>query len=128
MSRSHRANHFGTLFEKRTFDELGLEPARASWKDAEKDGDPWELKATMAEHADGNPGTFKVYEKYHRKLRRHDGWYCFGVYRPHGKGIRILKRTKVHSSQLPRLSWHGGGEHRGTRQAKIKIDEIFGFV
>lgn len=127
MSRSHRANHFGTACEHRVMDRYGLEPARSSWKDAEfKNGVPVEIKSTMLEHADGQPGTFKVYEAYHRRLRANDGKYAFAVYRPRGgHGLEILKMKLIHSSQLPRLSWHGGGDHRDTQQAKIAINEIF---
>ncbi len=34
-------------------------------------------------------------------------------------------RQEVRSSDLPLLRWHGGGDHRGTEQAKIVIDSIF---
>jgi len=30
----------------------------------------------------------------------------------------------VRSSDLPLLRWHGGGDHRGTEQAKISIDSV----
>lgn len=126
MSRSHRANHFGTLAEKRAAKKYGLTFARRSWCDTERaNGKPVEIKSTMLRHADGQPGNFKLYEQYHRTLRRHDGSYAFVVYRPHGDGLRVLKTKMVHSSQLPRLSWHGGGDHRGTRQAKISIGDVF---
>ena len=127
MSRSHRANHYGTLAEREGFERWNLEAARASWKDAEdKKGRPWELKATMLEHADGQPGNFKLYSQYHRKLRRYDGYYGFQVYRVQGRGIRVVKAKAMHSSQLPRLSWHGGGDHRDAKQAKLGIAEVFG--
>jgi len=124
--RSHRANHYGTAAEEELSRRYGLELARKSWCDAERsDGTPVELKSTMLEHADGQPGNFKIYEKYHRKLRRHDGHYGFAVYKPHGQGIRVVKAKLVHSSQIPRLSWHGGGDHRDTQQAKLGIGEVF---
>ena len=127
MNRSKRANHYGTICEKRAFKKYGLEPARSAWKDAEyKNGKPVEIKSTMLEHADGNPGTFKLYDKAHSKLRRHDGAYVFVVYRtPDSDRVDVLKQKLVHSSRLPRLSWHGGGDHRGMRQAKVSISEIF---
>lgn len=127
MNRSKKANHFGTAVEKQVFDEFGLIPARSSWCDAEfkTTSTPIEIKSTMLEHSDGRPGNFKIYEEYHRKLRRRDGRYVFAVYRPHGRGVRILKSKMVHSSQLPRLSWHGGGEHRDSRQSKLEIGEVF---
>ncbi|GAA0674295.1 hypothetical protein GCM10009020_22010 [Natronoarchaeum mannanilyticum] len=35
---------------------------RASWHDARfKNGTPVEIKSTMVEHADGQPGNFKIY-------------------------------------------------------------------
>lgn len=124
-SRSHRANHYGTICERRAAEKYGLTLARSSWKDVERNGTPVEIKSTMIEHSDGQPGNFKVYEAYHRILRRHDGRYVFVVYRPTKAGLRVLKMTIVHSSQLPRLSWHGGGAHRNSKQAKIPISEIF---
>ena len=100
---------------------------RRSWADATANGTPVEIKSTRVEHADGQPGNFKIYEQYHRRLRANDGKYCFAVYKPWGNsGARILKSKIVHSGALPRLNWHGGGEHRGTRQAKLGIDEVFG--
>jgi hypothetical protein len=126
MSRSHRANHFGTIAEKRAAKKYKLTFARSSWCDAERaNGKPVEIKSTMHRHSDGQPGNFKLYEAYHRRLRRNDGYYAFIVYRPHSGSISVLKTTMVHSSQLPRLSWHGGGAHRGTRQAKLAIEDVF---
>ncbi|ELZ09403.1 hypothetical protein C479_11305 [Halovivax asiaticus JCM 14624] len=106
---------------KRRFD---LE--RASWHDARfGNGTPVEIKSTMLEHADGQPGNFKVYHAYHRKLRRHNGWYCFVVYRPHGRsGCTIVKDKMVKAANLPLLRWHGGGDHRETQQAKIAIGDV----
>lgn len=106
-------------------DEYGLEPDRSPWRDARlSSGTPVEIKSTAYEHADGQPGNFKVYEAYHRKLRRHDGRYVFVIYTPTKRGLRVRQMKMIHSSQLPRLSWHGGGNHRGTQQTKIRIGEI----
>lgn len=107
---------------KRRFD---LE--RSSWHDATfQNGTPVEIKSTMLEHADGQPGTFKIYRRYHEKLRRVDGWYCFVVYRPHGcSGLTIIKDRMMKSANLPLLRWHGGGDHRDTQQAKLAISEVF---
>jgi len=109
------------MAEKRRF-----ELERASWHDARfGNRTPVEIKSTMHEHADGQPGNWKVYREYHEKLRRHDGWYCFVVYRPHGRsGCTVLRDKMVRSSDLPLLRWHGGGDHRGTEQAKISIDSV----
>jgi len=125
MNRSHRANHFGTAVEKKMFEKYGLEPDRRSWCDAKRsDGKPVEIKSTMRTHSDGQPGNFKLYEQYHRKLRRKGGYYVFAVYRVRGRGLQILRSKMIHSSQLPRLSWHGGGQHRTTKQSKLDIQEI----
>jgi len=125
-NRSHRANHYGTLCERKAADRYGLELDRASWRDARRPGgDPVEIKSTMANHADGQPGNFKLYEDYHEQLREANGWYVFVVYRPRGRGVTVLKMEMRHSSRLPLLIWHGGGAHRNSRQAKLDIDLIF---
>lgn len=123
---SKKANHYGTLCENYAADKYGLTLARASWKDAERGGSPVEIKSTMHQHADGQPGNFKLYSTYHRKLRRHDGWYVFVVYRVRGTGVEPLRTKMMHSSQLPRLSWHGGGDHRDAKQSKLAITDVFG--
>ncbi|MFP8952415.1 hypothetical protein ACLI4Z_05485 [Natrialbaceae archaeon A-arb3/5] len=121
---SHKSNKFGTKCEYRAADEYQLELSRSSWHDARMQNEkPVEIKSTRLEHSDGQPGNFKVYEEYHRKLRRHDGYYVFVVYKP--SPFKILKMKRKHSSRLPRLSWHGGGSHRGTRQAKVAISDVF---
>lgn len=125
MGRSHRANRYGTLVERQLAERYGIELGRTSWCDGSRGGKPVEIKSTMHRHSNGQPGNFKLYEKYHRKLRRHDGMYAFAVYKPWGRGIKILRSKVVHSSKVPRLSWHGGGDHRGTQQAKLGIGEVF---
>ena len=73
---SHKANKHGTaceyhLAEKynvRLVDDEGKR-LDTSWYDGLKDGTPWEFKATAHRHADGNPGNFKIYEKYHDRLQ-----------------------------------------------------------
>ncbi|GAA3871981.1 hypothetical protein [Haloarcula argentinensis] len=126
MSRSHKANHYGTLVERKAAERYNLELDRCSWHDAKRpDGTPVEIKAAMHRHADGRPGTFKIYDRYHKKLRTVNGWYIFGVYRVRGLGVEVLKWKMRHSSRLPPLDWHGGGEHRRSEQSKIKINMIF---
>jgi hypothetical protein len=127
VNRSKRANHFGTICEKRMAKKRRFELERSSWHDARfGNGTPVEIKSTMLEHSDGQPGNFKVYRKYHEKLRRANGWYCFVVYRPHGRsGCTVVRDKMVRSSDLPLLRWHGGGNHRGTTQAKIPISAVF---
>ena len=127
MNRSKRANHFGTACEKRMAKKRRFTLERSSWHDARfQNGTPVEIKSTMIEHSNGQPGNFKVYREYHEKLRRADGWYCFVVYRPHGRsGCTIVNDKMMKSSSLPLLRWHGGGDHRGTEQAKIAISDVF---
>ncbi|WP_207589013.1 hypothetical protein [Halomontanus rarus] len=126
-SRSKRANHFGTLCEKRMADKRRFVLERASWHDARfQNGTPVEIKSTMVEHANGQPRNFKIDRQYHDRLRRADGWYCFVVYRPHGRsGCTVLQDKLVRASSLPLLRWHGGGDYRGTQQAKIAIGDAF---
>ncbi|WP_420182074.1 hypothetical protein ACNO8S_13500 [Haloarcula sp. KBTZ06] len=125
MSRSHKANHYGTLVERKAAERYDLELDRCSWHDAKrKDGTPVEIKAAMHRHADGRPGTFKLYDQYHEKLRAANGWYVFGVYRVRGRGIEVLEWETRHSSRLPRLDWHGGGDHRNSKQTKLHISEM----
>ncbi|RKD95500.1 hypothetical protein [Halopiger aswanensis] len=127
MNRSKRANHFGTICEKRMARKRRFDLERASWHDARfGNGTPVEIKSTMLEHSNGQPGNFKIYREYHKKLRRHEGWYCFAVYRPHGRsGLTIVRDKMVRACDLPLLRWHGGGDHRGTKQGKISISDVF---
>ena len=123
---SHRSNRYGTLVEKQAVERYRLDLDRASWHDARRDdGTPVEIKSAMIEHADGQPGNFKIYDQYHDRLREADGYYVFGAYRRRGRGVQVLRWEMRHSSRLPRLDWHGGGDHRDARQAKVGIDEIF---
>ena len=124
---SHKANKFGTACEYHMADKYGLELARSPWKDAHRGRrpEPWELKATAHQHADGRPGNFKIYQKYHEKLQENDGMYGFAVYRKRGTGCQVLKTTTRAASRLPAVTWHGGGEHRDTRQAKLAIEDVF---
>lgn len=123
---SHKANHYGTLCERKAAERYGLELDRDSWHDARRsDGTPVEIKSTMRRHADGQPGNFKLYSAYHQKLRRANGWYVFVVYRVRERGVEPLKWEMRHSSRLPKLRWHGGGDHRDAQQSKLGIDEVF---
>jgi hypothetical protein len=123
---SHRANKYGTAVEYKMADVHDLELARASWKDANApDGTPVEIKAAMHEHADGQPGTFKLYREYHEKLQSQSGVYVFAVYRIRGRGVEVLAHGRRRASRLPTVRWHGGGDHRSTQQAKIAIEDVF---
>ncbi|AGN01895.1 hypothetical protein L593_09750 [Salinarchaeum sp. Harcht-Bsk1] len=53
------------------------------------------------EHSDGQPGNFKLYRAYHEKLRRHDGWYCFVVYRPTRSGLTVITDRVQQAADLP---------------------------
>lgn len=123
---SHKANKWGTACEYHLAETYRLDLARSSWKDAEgPDGRPWELKATKRTHADGQPGNFKIYREYHRKLQSQNGRYGFAVYRIRGKGAQVLDTATLPASRLPTVRWHGGGDHRGTEQAKVAISDVF---
>lgn len=129
---SHKANKHGTaceyhLAETYRVDLVGPDGKRldTSWYDGVKGGTPWEFKATAYQHADGQPGNFKVYKQYHAKLRRAGGMYGFAVYRRRGTGTQILKTKAVAASSVGPLRWHGGGDHRDTKQAKISIGDVF---
>jgi len=125
MSRSHKANHYGTLVERKAAERYNLELDRCSWHDAKQpDGTPVEIKAAMHRHADGQPGTFKLYDRYHERLRLDDGWYVFSIYRADKKRMEILDWEMRHSSRIPQLEWHGGGDHRDARQAKISVTTL----
>jgi hypothetical protein len=122
---SKKANKYGTAAEYKMADEYNLSLARASWKDANAPGGtPVEIKSAMHEHADGQPGTFKLYRAYHEKLRENGGIYVFTAYRVRGRGIEILASDRRRASSLPTLRWHGGGDHRGTQQAKVAIADV----
>lgn len=128
---SHKANKHGTACEYyladhynvRLLDEDGKR-LDTSWYDGLKNGTPWEFKATAHRHADGQPGNFKIYQKYHEKLQQAGGRYGFAVYRKRGRGTQILKVTTVAASRLPTVRWHGGGSHRDSSQGKLGISEV----
>jgi len=129
---SHKANKHGTaaeyhLAEKYRVDLVDSDGKRidTSWYDGKKGRTPWEFKATAHKHADGQPGNFKVYKAYHDRLLKAGGKYGFAVYRVRGTGTQILKTKAVAASSLPMLHWHGGGDHRDTKQAKIAISDVF---
>ena len=122
---SHKANKYGTACEYYLAETYNVELARSSWHDGRKDGTPWEFKATARRHADGQPGNFKIYRKYHSKLQAAGGWYGLAVYRKRGTGAQVLKTKAVRASKIPTVRWHGGGDHRNTQQAKLGIEDVF---
>jgi hypothetical protein len=122
---SRKANKYGTAVEYKMAETCDLELARASWKDAHAPGGtPVEIKAAMHEHADGQPGTFKLYRQYHERLQQEGGVYVFAAYRIRGRGVEVLTHDRRRASRLPTLRWHGGGEHRDTQQAKLAISDV----
>ncbi|WP_254524833.1 hypothetical protein [Natrinema caseinilyticum] len=130
---SHKANKHGTaaeyhLAEKYCGDLVDSDGKRidTTWYDGKKGHTPWEFKATAHRHADGQPGNFKVYEQYHSQLVRAVGMCSFAIYRRRGTRTQILKTKAVAASSLPMLRWHGDGDHRHTKQAKIAISDFFG--
>jgi len=122
---SHKSNKYGTACEYHMAEKYRVELDRASWRDGVKGSTPWEFKATARTHADGNPGNFKIYRKYHDKLQSENGRYGFAVYRIRGKGCQVLETATIAASSLPLLRWHGGGDHRDTQQAKLAIEDVF---
>jgi len=122
---SKKANMYGTAVEYKMAEQHNLQLARASWKDADApDGTPVEIKAAMHEHADGQPGTFKIYREYHEQLQAEGGVYVFAAYRIRGRGVEVLAHGRRRASRLPTVRWHGGGDHRGTQQAKLAIADV----
>lgn len=122
---SHKANSYGTAVEYKMAEHYDVDLARASWKDADApDGTPVEIKAAMHEHADGQPGNFKIYREYHEKLQENGGVYLFAAYRVRGRGVQVLAHGRRRAADLPTVRWHGGGDHRGTQQAKISIQDV----
>lgn len=122
---SHKANKYGTACEYHLAEKYHVELERSSWHDGRKEGTPWEFKSTAYEHADGTPGNFKIYRKYHEKLQAAGGRYAFAVYRIRGRGAQVVRATSIPASRIPTVSWHGGGDHRDTQQAKLAIDDVF---
>lgn len=128
MSRSSNANRYGTLAERKMADRYDLrrEGEHTSWCDAvDRQGNPWELKATMAERADGSSGRFRIFEDSHEKLQAVGGYYGFAVYKPRGRGITIIEMKSLDASELPGSTWYGAGGHRGSNQRKVGIEEVF---
>ena len=129
MTASKKAARYGSRAEKKAAEQynLELEGNHCSWHDAKRaDGTPVEIKAAAVERADGSEGRFRVFRKYHDKLRHHDGIYVFVAYRPRGTGISVVEMTDCHSSQLPLSTWYGAGGHRESQQRKIAVSEVFG--
>jgi hypothetical protein len=126
MSRSSNANRYGTLAEYRAAERYGLTIERDAWHDARtSDGTPVEIKAAMLNRASGQTGRFRLFEDYHRKLRRDGGIYVFVTYRAVGRGIAVDETRSVDAKDV-QVRWYGAGGHRDSRQVKLPVHEVFG--
>jgi len=63
--------------------------------------------------------------RQHRKLRQESGGYVFVLYRPVGRGIRVLKMRSLNARGL-RLEFYGAGRHPKGRQMKVPPGRVFG--
>lgn len=125
MSRSSNANRYGTLAEYRAAERYGLALDRDAWHDARtEDGTPVEIKAAMLNRASGQIGRFRLFEDYHRKLRRNGGIYVFVCYRAAGAGIAVEDTRSVEAKDV-QVRWYGAGGHRDSRQVKIPVSKLF---
>jgi len=81
----------------------------------------------MHKHANSQPSNWKVYRKYHKKSGdMTTGTVSSFTDLTHGRsGLTTLQDKMDRSSGLPLLWWHGGGDHLGTKQAKIPVDNTF---
>jgi hypothetical protein len=124
-NRSKRANQYGTLTEMHAADRYNLKQdgEYTSWCDARgPDGTPHEIKATMVTRGYLR---FRIFEKYHRRLQFAGRRYVLVAYRPHSRGIVLLKSRRIHASKLPLSTWYGAWGHRDSRQVKLSLEAIF---
>jgi hypothetical protein len=106
---------------------LDLEGTHRSWADAEYgNGVPVEIKGAAYRRSSGKPGRFRIFEDPHDRLKDHNGWYAFAVYRRRGRGFEVLKSKIVRADNVGPWEWYGAGGHRDSRQIKIPIDDVFG--
>lgn len=125
---SKKANRYGTLAERKAADRYGLERegAHTSWCDAEyQNGTPVEIKSATVSRSDGSKGRFRIFKKYHERLLREDGYYCFVVYQPRGRGITVLDMVMRKANRMPLSAWYGAGGHRDSNQTKVAINSVF---
>lgn len=126
MTESKKAARYGSRAEKKAADRFNLTLDHSPWHDAHRpDGTPVEIKAAAVERANGSEGRFRVFRKYHDRLRREGGIYVFVAYRPRGTGISVVDMTMTHSSNLPLSTWYGAGGHRESQQRKIPVSAVF---
>lgn len=125
---SKLANRYGTLAERQAADRYGLtrDGVHTSWCDAEfQNGKPVEIKSASLSLSDGRTARFRIFEKYHERLLREDGYYCFVAYKPRGRGITVHKMKMKQADALPVSTWYGAGGHRDSQQSEIPVDRIF---
>lgn len=112
---SRRANHYGTLAEREAAERYRLrrDGVHTAWCDAVgRDGTPHEVKATDLGR---EYPRFRVVEDPHRELQRRGGRYVFVAYKRRGRGMTVVRMTRLHASRLPASTWYGAGGHRGSR-------------
>ena len=128
MSRSSNASRYGSLAERKAAEKYGLrlDGVHTSWSDADyQNGTPVEVKSAMYRRANGSPGRFRLFREYHDRLVEANGYYCFVVYRPRGRGIEVLKTRMTKARGLPMSTWYGAGGHRSSEQTKLPIEVVF---
>ena len=126
-SRSKKANHYGTLAERKAAERYGLDldGTHDGYHDAETDdGTPVEVKAAMLNRDSGRPGRFRIFRKYHEELARRGGCYVFVTYRASGRGIAVEMMRSVRASDLE-FEFYGAGGHRGSKQVKVPPAAVF---
>lgn len=121
MNRSRKAARYGSLAEKWAAERYGLVLDRNSWHDALKNDRPGDVKAAMASR---EATRFRLWEEQHRRLRRENGFYVFILYRPVGRGIRVLKSRSVAARAL-RVRFGGAGDHPKGNQFKLPPGKLF---
>lgn len=121
VNRSRKAARYGSLGEKWAAERYGLVLERDGWHDARKSDRPGDVKAAMASR---DATRYRLWEDQHRKLRRENGFYVFVLYRPVGRGIKVLKSRTVAARSL-RVRFGGAGDHPKGNQAKIPPERVF---
>lgn len=125
MSKSKRANRYGSLAERWAAEEYGLrrEGVHTSWRDAvDRDGNSVEIKAALVMR---DYPRFRIFKKYHERLQADGGYYVFVAYKRRGNGISVIRSTRLHSTKLSHSNWYGAGGHRDSEQVKIPLDVVF---
>ena len=122
---SSRANRYGSLAERKVAERYRLvrDGVHTSWCDAvDSDGTPVEIKSCDAGR---DAPRFRIFEKYHDRLQSEGGHYVFVLYKKRGRGITVLRMTRMHASRLPAETCYGAGGHRESRQTKLRPKTVF---